>query len=135
MSTAQATTTATAPTVNAPMYEYLQVQATVSNFTDQSMILTGSNLSWGKWMQTPVDVPAQDASNFSSQGRDSSPSGTEGWATWSIGKATITVMFSSPFVGSNTQSITCVPAGAYSVSCNGTGGHVNTCGFKIRRAS
>lgn len=133
MSTAQAR--ATTPHVTAPMYEYPQVHATVGNFTDQPMILTGTNLSMGKWIRTPVDVPAQVASSFRSQGGDSSRSGTEGWVSWSIGHATITVNFSSPFGGHGTQSITCSPANAYAVSSMGTDGHVNTCTFKILRAA
>lgn len=60
------------------MYEYLQVQATVINFTNVLMQITGSDLSWGKWMQSPVDVQPENIISFGSQGRDSSPSGTTG---------------------------------------------------------
>jgi hypothetical protein len=115
-------------------YEYLQVRATVSNFTSQAMVVTGSDLSWGKWIKSPVDTPGYDSSTFASQGRDSSPSGTEGWATWKLGDAVIKVTFSSPFSGSNTQSISCTPEGAYKVSCTGTDGHVNTVSYKIQPA-
>jgi len=114
-------------------YEYLQVQATVVNFTDTPMIIKKSDLSWGKWMQSPVDTPADNISNFSCQGRDSSPSGTEGYAIWRIGSAEIRADFSSPFIGSNTQSISCNSA-AYKVTCTGTDGHVNQCTFMIRKA-
>nr|WP_315195988.1 hypothetical protein [uncultured Flavobacterium sp.] len=113
------------------MYEYLQVRATVINFTNQDMILTGSDLSWGKWINSPVDTPRSDTSTFGSQGRDSSPSGTTGWATWKIGNAIITVNFDCPLNGSNSQSITCEPKGAFNVSATGTGGNVNICSFKI----
>jgi len=115
------------------MYEYLQVRATVVNFTDQTMILTGSDLSWGKWIQSPVDVPKEDSITFASQGRDSSPSGTEGWASWKIGSATITVNFSCPLHGSNSQSITC-DSPAFIVSATGTGGDVNTVSYKVKKA-
>ena len=129
MITEQNTTpAATDPT---PNYEYLQVQATVNNFTGQAMIITGSDLSWGKWMASPVDVPSLDSISFSSQGRDSSPSGTEGWATWTIGSAVIKVTFSCPYIGSNDQSISC-SEGNYVVSCTGTGGNVNNIIYKIR---
>ncbi len=116
------------------MMEYLQVQATVINFTDKPMEITGSDLSWGKWIKSPVNVGSYDSSTFASQGRDSSPSGTEGWATWKLGDATIKVTFSSPFVGSNDQSITCTPLGRYKVSATGTSGNVNIVTFTIRPA-
>lgn len=112
-------------------YERLQVQGTVSNFTPHQMIVKSSNLSWGKWMQSPVDTPSFGISRFASQGRDSSPSGTEGTATWQIGNALITINFSCPLRGSNTQSISCEPAGAFKVTCTGTGGDVNSCTFQI----
>ena len=112
-------------------YEYLQVSATVINFTGEPMIITGSNLDWGKWIQSPVDTPPMGVSTFASQGRDSSPSGTEGWATWKIGKATIRATFSCPFIGHNDQTITCDPSGAYRVSAQGTGGNVNSVVYKI----
>ncbi len=130
------TETTTAELVNDPSVkmEYLQVRATVANFTGQPMIITGSDLSWGKWISSPVDTPAFDSTSFASQGRDSSPSGTEGWATWKLGNAVIKVTFSSPFTGSNTQSITCTPSGAYKVSAAGTSGNVNFVNYKIQPA-
>jgi hypothetical protein len=119
---------------NKLFYEYLQVRATVNNFTSSDMILTGSDLSWGKWMQSPVDTPSGDSSTFSSQGRDSSPSGTEGWATWKIADAVIKVTFSCPLNGHNDQSITCTPLGAFKVSSSGTGGDINSVTYKIQKA-
>jgi hypothetical protein len=132
MSTELKTAEPTTAETNDPSlrYEYLQVQATVINFTDKAMVFTGADLSWGKWMRSPVDTPSYDSSTFSSQGRDSSPSGTEGWATWNLGSAVVRVTFSSPYIGSNTQAITCT-SGAYNVSAEGTGGNVNTVVFKI----
>ncbi len=115
-------------------YEYLQVRGTVINFTKDDMILTGSDLSWGKWINSPVDTKSMDTSNFGSQGRDSSPSGTTGSASWKIGNAVITINFDCPLKGSNSQSITCSPKGAYTVSSNGTGGDVNICSFKVMPA-
>jgi hypothetical protein len=114
------------------LYEKLQVRAVVINFTSHPMVIKGSDLSWGKWMQSPVDVGPYGTSNFSSQGRDSSPSGTEGWATWSLGGATIHVTFSCPLVGSNGQSITCKPESLFTVGCTGTGGDVNSVVYEIR---
>ncbi|MEO6920275.1 MAG: aegerolysin family protein [Collimonas sp.] len=113
-------------------YERLQVQGTVSNFTQLPMIIKSSNLSWGKWMQSPVDVPSFSNSRFASQGRDSSPSGTEGTATWHIGNAIITIHFGCPLNGSNSQRISCEPPGAFKVTCDGTGGDVNACSFQIK---
>lgn len=115
-------------------YEYLQVQATVTNTTDQDMQLLSSDLSWGKWIQSPVSTPHGSWSRFSSQGRDSSPSGTEGTASWKIGEATIQVKFGCPLHGSNFQSISCTPAGLFKVSCEGTGGDVNRVVFTIEPA-
>jgi len=116
------------------MYEYLQVRGTVINFTNNDMVITGSDLSWGKWINSPVDTPKMDTTNFGCQGRDSSPSGTTGWASWKIGNAVITINFDCPLHGSNSQSISCSPEGAYKVSCTGTGGDVNVCSFKIMPA-
>lgn len=116
---------------NNVMYEYLQVRGTVINFTNEDMIITGSDLSWGKWINSPVDTPKMDTTSFGSQGRDSSPSGTTGSASWKIGKAVITINFDCPLHGSNSQSISCSPAGAYKVSSTGTGGDVNVCSFKV----
>ncbi|MGB7195625.1 MAG: hypothetical protein WBD81_19395 [Collimonas pratensis] len=128
-------TTATASELSATdvkvTYERLQVQGTVSNFTAHPMILKSSDLSWGKWMQSPVDVASFSTGRFGSQGRDSSPSGTEGTATWQLGNAVITINFSCPLRGSNGQSISCEPKGAFKVSCTGTGGDVNACTFQI----
>ena len=107
---------------------------TVNNFTGEEMVLTGSDLSWGKWIQSPVNVPKYDNKGFSSQGRDSSPSGTEGWATWTLGGASVKVTFSSPFSGSNTQTISCSST-KYLVSAKGTDGHVNTVTFTIKPAA
>lgn len=121
----------TAPPV--AMYEYLQVQATVINFTSTPMLITGSDLSWGKWMQSPVDVEPQGSIAFGSQGREDSPSGTTGWAAWKIGTATITVKFDCPLRGSNSQSITCDSA-SFVVSATGTGGDVNRVTFVIKPA-
>lgn len=112
-------------------YEYLQVRATVTNATDQDMRLTGSDLSWGKWITSPVDTPRRGSSKFASQGRDSSPSGTEGWAEWVIGGAVIRVTFACPLHGSNSQSITCTPSGRFTVTSRGTGGDVNNVEFKV----
>lgn len=132
-------TTVAAPELSAtelsapePNYERLQVQGTVSNFTQQPMILKGSDLSWGKWIQSPVDVASFSNNRFASQGRDSSPSGTEGTATWQLGSARIIITFSCPLRGSNTQTIRCEPPGAFNVSCDGTGGDVNSCSFQIK---
>ncbi len=122
------TATAAAPILK---YEYLQVRATVMNFTNVPMEVTGSDLSWGKWINSPVNVPAYDESGFASQGRDSSPSGTEGWATWKLGSASVKVTFSCPLHGSNQQSIVCSSTD-YVVTASGTGGDVNYLKFTIK---
>jgi hypothetical protein len=123
----------TAASTAAPIlkYEYLQVRATVINFTGIPMEIAGSDLSWGKWINSPVNVPANDESSFASQGRDSSPSGTEGSATWKLGTATVRVTFSCPLHGSNEQSITC-DSPQYVVNAAGTGGDVNYLKFTVK---
>jgi hypothetical protein len=130
----QNTTTKTATGPDNLKYEYLQVRASVGNFTKQPMVLTGSDLSWGKWIQSPVDVPGPGMKSFASQGRDMSPSGTEGWATWKIGNAVIRVTFSCPLKGPNDQTIKCTPDNLFKVSCEGTGGDVNTITYSIEPA-
>lgn len=124
-------TAATATAAPILRYEYLQVRATVMNFTSVPMEISGSDLSWGKWINSPVNVPAYDESGFASQGRDSSPSGTEGWATWKLGNATVKVTFSCPLHGSNQQSISC-SSPDYVVTASGTGGDVNYLKFTIK---
>jgi hypothetical protein len=114
-----------------PNYEFLQVRATVINFTDQEMVLTGYDLSWGKWIQPPANVPAHDLIPFGSQGRDSSPSGTEGWANWRIGGADIKVTFGCPFVSGNFQTISCNPP-LFDVAVTGTGSDINYVFYKIK---
>jgi len=115
-------------------YEYLKVEATVTNATDYDMKLTGSDLSWGKWIQSPIDTLKHGSSTFSSQGRSGSPSGTEGWAEWAIHGAVIRVTFSCPYRGSNNQSIDCSPSGRFNVSCQGTGGDVNRIVYTVEPA-
>lgn len=127
--------TPSAPAADAEVkYEYLQVRATVINNTDQDMTILSSNLSWGKWIQAPVSTPHNSSSLFASQGRDSSPSGTEGTASWKIGDATIKVAFACPLHGSNSQSISCTPADRFKVSAAGTGGDVNRAVFSVEPA-
>lgn len=128
------TKTANATDGKKAMYEYLQVRGTVINFTDQDMEITGSDLSWGKWINSPVNTGSMSMSTFGSQGRDSSPSGTTGWATWKIGDAVIRITFDTPLRGSNSQSISCSPEGAFKVTAQGTGGDINICTFRIQPA-
>lgn len=124
----------TPPELGAPRYEYLQVQAVVTNFTSVPMVIMGSDLSWGKWMQSPVNVNPFSSMRFGSQGRDSSPTGTTGWAKWQVGNAVITVNFDCPLHGKNSQSIDCAPAGLFKVTATGTGGDINFVTFEIKPA-
>jgi hypothetical protein len=59
------------------------------------------------------------------------PSGTEGWATWKLGSATVRVTFSCPLHGSNDQSITC-DSSDFVVNASGTGGDVNYLKFTVK---
>lgn len=124
----------TPPDLGAPRYEYLQVQAEVTNFTSVPMTMKGAGLSWGKWMQEPANVEGGSSMRFGSQGRASAASGTEGWVSWQMGNAVITVSFDCPLHGKNSQSITCSPKGIYDVTATGTGGDVNKVTYEIKPA-
>jgi len=97
------TPTAGHAAMTSPLGEDQHAHIVVHNHTNYRMILTGSNLSWGKWGQSPVDVPSHSHINFDSMGRENSPSGTEGWATWQLEDQpiTITVRWDDPYIGSN----------------------------------
>lgn len=101
-------------------YEYLQCHATVVNNTDYrlNLIEIDPNM-WGKWIQSPTDVPAGSKGEFSSQGRSDSPSGTEAWLKYTLRGsdpgAIIELSFSVPFTGKNNYSIKCTPKGAVKV--------------------
>ena len=96
----------------------LQVRGIVINSADTDMIITGADLSQGKWIHSPGDANAQSSSTLTCLDRNSSPSCTEGWATWKIGEAIIKITFDSSSHDTNNQSITCSPKGAYKVSCS-----------------
>ena len=129
----------TEPNTNAPKgsadsrYEYLQVRAMVENNTKVDMVIAGSDLTWGKWIQSPVNTFAGKPSLFASQGRDSSASGTKGWAVWKIGEASIKVTFECQPNSKNKQSITCTPP-LFKVSCTGTSGDRNTIVYSVEPA-
>src|SRR3954447_14261476 len=89
----------------------------IHNHTNNLMRLQGADLSWGKWgSSTPVDVQPHSHIDFDSMGRENSPSGTEGWASWKLEgwytDTTITVRWNDPYTGSNDSSIDCQPPGA-----------------------
>jgi hypothetical protein len=123
----------TEQSTGAPQNTDLQVRATVYNLTGQDMILADSDLSWGKWIQSPGNVPSCNPSSFSAQGASLTPSGTEGKASWKLGDAIIRVTFNTPAAGDNTQSIECSPANQYKVRSWGTQGKVNEVAYTITR--
>lgn len=106
-------------------YLYLEVNATVDNKTQWDMILKTSHIEWGKFDEgkSPIDVSALSKGEFVARGRDSSPSGTEGYAKWIIKNhpqnPVITASFCNPAVGKCSASITCEPIDAVSVKCEG----------------
>ena len=110
-------------------YEYLIVDATVVNRTNWCMMITGSNLSWGKWDTSPVNVMPQKEMKFLCRGRSDSPSGTEGWATWVLEghpkSPEIKITFDNPAVGSDKVSITCDPKDVVAISANQSKGKHN----------
>ena len=116
------------------MLESLQVRGIIINSADTVMIMTGSDLSWGQWIHSPVNVNDKSSSTFACQDRAASPSGTEGWATWKIGDAKIKITFDASYRGSNSQSITCSPKGAYKVTCSDRAGSLNKCTFRVMPA-
>lgn len=101
--------------------EYLQCHATVVNNTKHrlSMIKLDPGM-WGKWMQSPTDVPANSQGGFSAQGRSHSPSGTECTVTFQLVGADpgglIELHFNVPYAGKTQYNITCTPVGAFKVS-------------------
>ncbi len=107
-------------------YEYLQCHATIVNNTGFRLTLNSIDPGmWGKWMQSPTDVPAYSTGHFAAQGRSMSPSGTEGKITYTlVGSdpgAIITLTFSVPLSGRDRYSITCSPQGAFKVSQQNNG--------------
>lgn len=107
-------------------YEFLEVLAVVENKTSWEMTLVTGHVEWGKFDEgkSPVNVPANGKMEFSARGRDSSPSGTSGYATWTLkghpaGNVTVKATFDNPAFGSCKASITCEPAGAVSVRVEG----------------
>ena len=116
----------TASELEGLQYEYLEVLALVENRTSWEMTLNAAHVEWGKFDEgkSPVNVPANGKMEFSARGRDSSPSGTNGYATWTLkdhpaGKVTVKAAFSNPAAGFCKAGITCEPAGAVSVKVEG----------------
>lgn len=101
---------------NIDSYEYLEVDATVINMTDWNMELKTAHIEWGKFDEghSPISVPRRGTTNFSARGRSGSPSGTEGYAAWSLEghpeAPTITAYFCNPAIGKCKAGIDCVPA-------------------------
>jgi hypothetical protein len=72
------------------MADSLQFHCTINNRCDVPLKLKGSSHSWGRWYPTesdqPKEVPAKQATKaFSSSGRTSSASGTEGYVIYQLG--------------------------------------------------
>jgi hypothetical protein len=115
----------------ASMGEGQHIHITVHNHTDDLMRLTGSNLSWGKWGQSPVDIEPHSHIQFDSMGRENSPSGTTGWATWHVEgysrEPIITVSWDDPYTGSNSGNIVSNPANTIPIS-----GYVPSSGSDIQ---
>jgi len=107
----------------------------VQNRTNWEMKLIGSNLSWGKWVTTPVDVSAGSTMHFEAEGREASPSGTEGWASWQLignpSAAKITVNFNVPYIGSDTASISCDPSGVVATSYDQSHGDADSINYYV----
>lgn len=112
----------------------LQAKATVYNLVKEEMTLAGSHLDWGKWIESPTDVPAFSAKSFAAQGASLTPSGTEGWVSWKFHDAVIKVTFNVPAAGNNTHTIECTPANRYKVRCWGTQGKVDEIAYTITPA-
>jgi hypothetical protein len=107
------------------MGESDKIIANVHNNTDWAMRLTGSNLEWGKFVTSPIDVAAHSVGNFYAEGRQDSPSGTMGWATWMLegnNGIVVRVDFDNPYSGSDSVSIATTPVGAVPTSVTQTGG-------------
>jgi len=112
--------------------ESLKVMATISNMTEDNMILKNASLDWGKWIEKPKNIEGEELGNFSCSGKAYTPSGTEGFITWNIGSSTITLKFAAPYTSQNYASIEC-DTNKYIVSCKGTGGDINQVTAKIKK--
>ena len=112
---------------NLDSYEYLEVDATVINLTDWDMDLVTSHLEWGKFDEghSPISVPKKGKMSFTARGRSASPSGTEGYAVWTLKNhpesPQIKAYFCNPAIGSSQADIECKP-NCISVSVKSGGG-------------
>ncbi|ONI79919.1 hypothetical protein ALI144C_24635 [Actinosynnema sp. ALI-1.44] len=91
-SAAQPSSKATSQNQVEPRGEAHQFHATINNRTRDKLIpvttdKSKTDLIWGKWMQEPTAIPEKtEQKAFASQGRQGSPSGTEGWVTYYLEK-------------------------------------------------
>jgi hypothetical protein len=89
----------------APMLssEQMTISFWVINKTPSRFILAGCDLSWGKWSQSPVVIPANAGKMlaFKSIGRMGSATGTEGWVTYASDqrKMKFTIRWNVPYTG------------------------------------
>ena len=107
-------------------YEYLQCKATIENKTNYRLSLNSVDPGmWGKWIQSPTDIPPHGTGHFAAQGRSSSPSGTAGKITYTLvgtdPGAIVTLTFNVPLTGDDGYSISCSPQGAFRVSQTNNG--------------
>lgn len=123
-----------------PDYEYLRMQCTVTNNTNVTMTIVNAQLPWGKWVQIPTDVVANGGTMvFTSCGRDSSASGTEGYVQWGLAvpdlsaSVGVTMSFDVPYGGSNSQSVSVQVGGGYTCTpvITGTQGSINYVGLTV----
>ena len=89
----------------APLGESDQMICMINNLTTVQLNMKIIQLQWGKWTFGPVPIPPnQSIQAFSSSGRQSSPSGTEGSVTYMLGENGddwITITFNVPWSGDN----------------------------------
>src|SRR4051812_46962572 len=78
-----------------PYYEYLQFHCTIFNTYSDALNVQSSNLSWGKWMISPGQIPGKALKKaFAAQGRADSASGDTGEVVYLVGndsKKTISI--------------------------------------------
>jgi hypothetical protein len=101
--------------------ESFQAIISVSNTTPWDMQLQGQHLDWGKWDGSPPQtISAGGSANFKAEGKDFTPTGTQGSVTYTLlstpQNATVTMTFDVPLVGADSVAISCDPPGVANVS-------------------
>lgn len=64
------------------MAENINITCNVKNETGNQLSVTDKDLSWGKWQNSPSQISSDTVGSWKASGRKDSPSGTEGYVTY-----------------------------------------------------